>query len=120
MFIRRLCPNPRKLWDKDGEPQMVQITWFSQGAVTRVAVGANLDKPGRAQKDAARVRRAQRMVTIGWLTAQERDNLTFVQAPSAPAGQPRLPQLFGHCAESMPFMYIQTYVSRKVTVVCTC
>ena len=110
MFIRRLCPNPRKNWDRDGEPQMVQITWFAQGAVTRAALGANLDKPGRAQKDAARVRRAQRMVTIGWLTAQERDTLTYVRTASVPAGQPSLAQLFGHCAESMPFMYIQTCV----------
>ena len=107
MFIRRLCPNPRQPNDWNGEPQMVQATWFTQGAVTRVAMGANLDKPGTAVKEAARVRRAQRMVAVGWLTAQQRDT-SLVRGPTTPAGQTSLTQLFGHCAESLPFLYIQS------------
>ena len=108
MFIRRLCPNPRQRNDMNGEPQMVQATWFTQSNVVRVVLGANLDKPGRQRKDAARVRRAQRMVSINWLTAQERDTLTLVRTATTPPGQARLPQLFGHCAESLPFLYIQS------------
>ena len=108
MFVRRLCPNPRLPGDAMGEPQMVQATWFKQGTVIRVAIGATLDKPGSGPKEGARIQRATRMVDIGWLRPQDRDTLTYVPAPTALPNQPSLPQLFGHCAESLPLIYIQS------------
>lgn len=99
-FCRMLCP------DESYEPQMVQITWFTQGSVNRAVLGGNLDRPDRQQgqhvKNDARKRRCQKMIDVGWLTQQQM-NASFVILASGSRGQK-----FGHCAESLPFLYIQT------------
>ena len=97
VFCRKAAPKI------ENEPKMVQITWFAQNRTPRLCIGANLDKPGFAIKDAARKRRGQYMVDARWLTSQERDTWTNVPLPSG-----SLPQLAGHCAESLPFLYIQS------------
>ena len=45
------------------------------------------------------MRRAQRMVTIGWITAAQRDMFSLVQAASTSSNQPMLGQLFWYCAD---------------------
>lgn len=95
MFCRRVSSTKKK------EPQMVQITWFTQGTKTRVALGANLDKPAPVTKTAARVRRRDQMVNLTLITIAEQDT-SFVGDPNGSQGQ-----LFGHCAETFPFIYIK-------------
>ncbi|KAF7790371.1 hypothetical protein EIP86_001326 [Pleurotus ostreatoroseus] len=107
--------------DGNDEPQMVEAAWFTQDVagqpVTRVVIGANLDDnvgERRAEKDITRVARAQMMIDVGMMQADWIDE-SFVSAPTSSGGggggggkRRALAQLFGHCAEALPFLYLES------------
>ncbi|KAF7790372.1 hypothetical protein EIP86_001327 [Pleurotus ostreatoroseus] len=107
--------------DGNDEPQMVQVTWFTQtvgqSAITRAVVGANLDDNAgehRDEKDSTRTARAQMFVDVGLLDQSKIDD-SLVKAPSASGSGPKrraFAQLYGHCAETYPFLYLQSVQSQ--------
>ncbi|KAG1726973.1 uncharacterized protein EDB91DRAFT_1254087 [Suillus paluster] len=87
----------------DHDPGMIQMTWFEQkqgkDKVTRICISATLDGQGLAQqKNAARLRREQVLIDSGLLDKNMRGK-TLVTSPN--------PQYFGHCAETIPFLFIK-------------
>ncbi|KAG2038183.1 hypothetical protein BDR03DRAFT_1010114 [Suillus americanus] len=89
----------RTLCSKRREPQMVQITWFTQGGTKRVCIGGNLDKPAQARKDAARIIRFERLLQDELAEEGER-NESYVGDTSG--------QFIGHCAETFPALFIKS------------
>ncbi|KAG1818749.1 uncharacterized protein BJ212DRAFT_108258 [Suillus subaureus] len=98
-WCRTLCANEKK------EPQMVQITWFPEGSTKRVCLGSNLDKPKRTRKDAARIKRFDRLLKDNLAKEDEREK-SYVGDGG---------QLIGHCAESFPALFIKS-LGNKVTL----
>lgn len=91
-------------------PQIVQLTWFTQGDKTRAVLGANLDKPKPTTvKDNARSRRVDELIARTLVQEAER-NTSYVVTVSA-TGQRRYGQLFGHCCETWPWIYMKSYVT---------
>jgi hypothetical protein len=91
-WCRTLSANSKK------EPQMVQITWFSQGSTKRVCIGSNLDKPKKPRKDAARTKRFDRLLKDDLAREDERQK-SYVGDGG---------QLIGHCAETFPALFIKS------------
>jgi len=79
-------------------PQMVQITWFTQGTTKRVCLGSNLDRPGQPRKNAARRRRFDMLLTDRLAEEDER-NWSYLHFGG---------QLIGHCAETFPALFIKS------------
>ncbi|KAH7928816.1 hypothetical protein BV22DRAFT_170524 [Leucogyrophana mollusca] len=88
------------------DPNMVQMTWFTQGGKTRICISSTLDGIGlKPFKDAAQLRRQDDLIK-STLLPKEYKNKTLVETPN--------PQMFGHCAETAPFLFIQSIV-KEVT-----
>lgn len=102
IFCRRL------IGEVTNEPQMVQLSFFTQtvsGASTgRIVIGATLDELPNKIKEPARVRRAQILVNFS-IIRQEEVQSSNVQQPRGSRGQK-----FGHCAETFPFLFLNSWV----------
>ncbi|KAG0700222.1 hypothetical protein DFH29DRAFT_1056401 [Suillus ampliporus] len=91
----------------DHDPGMIQMTWFEEGKgkdkVDRICISATLDGQGlRDEKNAARVRRQQALIASGLLD-KKMEGKTLVTTPN--------PQYFGHCAETLPFLFIKSILN---------
>ncbi|KAF9222772.1 hypothetical protein BS17DRAFT_180932 [Gyrodon lividus] len=86
------------LASKGKQPQMVQITWFTQVGSGRVVLGSNLDriKP-TTTKEQVRVRRAQKLVSRQLATGENETH-----------GNPVTGNKAGHCAETFPMLFINS------------
>ncbi|KAG2038186.1 hypothetical protein BDR03DRAFT_1010118 [Suillus americanus] len=98
-WCRTLCANVKK------EPQMVQITWFTQGSTKRVCIGSNLDQPKAARKEVARTKRFDRLLKDK--LAEEDERLKSYVGDGG--------QFIGHCAETFPVLFIKS-LGNKVTL----
>lgn len=97
------------------EPNMIQITWFYGYGSWRVALGANLDKAAvkpKGLKDRVKNDRANVMLWEGLINVDQfcEVNMQYVGYISDKIGDEygfRPGQAFGHCAETLPFMFIK-------------
>ncbi|CCM01672.1 uncharacterized protein FIBRA_03735 [Fibroporia radiculosa] len=87
----------RVLSSSQKQPQVLQMTWFTQAGVGRVSLGAVLDRPPAALKESARVRRANRLVAENMATDIHECHIAGAT-----------PQIVGHCAETFPFLFVQS------------
>ncbi|KAH7928660.1 hypothetical protein BV22DRAFT_184460 [Leucogyrophana mollusca] len=108
VFWRRLTEKTTINPPLQHDPSMVQMTWFTQGGKTRICISSTLDGINRDLKDsknAARLRRQDELIKFT-LIPKEYKNKSLVESPN--------PQLFGHCAETTPFLFIKSIV-KEVT-----
>ncbi|KAG2365626.1 hypothetical protein BDR07DRAFT_1549141 [Suillus spraguei] len=83
------------LGKKDKQPQVVQITWFTQESIKRVCLGSSLDKPKKARKDSAR----ENILVPTGLAKEDERNKSYMPGDEG--------QLIGHCAETFPALLIK-------------
>ncbi|KAG1780746.1 hypothetical protein EV702DRAFT_1080578 [Suillus placidus] len=95
----------RTLCNENKEPQMVQITWFSQESAKRVCIGGNLDRPKATRKEVARKRRFIMLHAGGLAEADE-----FEKRYTGDGGT-----FIGHCAETFPMLFVKS-LEKKVTM----
>ncbi|KAF9219632.1 hypothetical protein BS17DRAFT_769962 [Gyrodon lividus] len=96
------CHFCSKLASNGKQPQMVQITWFTQDGIGRVVLGSNLDriKP-TATKEEVRVRRAQKLVARQLAIDNDETHSNLINSNKA-----------GHCAETFPILFINSLATR--------
>jgi len=92
----------------DVEANMMQVTWFEEGGVWRVALGANLDAPPHKLKASAKNSRGERMLYAGVITLDQYMKVNFDWlSPSNTYEYTGRGLAFGHCAETLPFTFVQ-------------
>jgi len=91
------------------EANMMQVTWFEEGGVWRVVLGGNLDDPQADVKTSAKNSRSLHMLLAGVITIdQYRDvNLSWLSPSDTYEYRTGRGQSFGHCAETLPFTFVQ-------------
>jgi len=100
VFWRRLTENSTIDPPIKHDPNMVQMTWFKVGSDWRICISSTLDGIGlKPYKDAAQLRRQDVLIASG-LLPQSMKNKSLVPTPN--------PQMFGHCAETIPWLYIKS------------
>ncbi|KAF9261372.1 hypothetical protein L218DRAFT_1001865 [Marasmius fiardii PR-910] len=103
MFCRKLINN------KEKEPQMVQLTFFSQNdGVQRVCLGANLDNPKPSRKNEMQKRRAEQMWQKRLILQNEQEYVDEKLKENFPTEATYPPQKLGHCAETFPLLFIHS------------
>jgi len=93
----------------DVEANMIQVTWFEEGGVWRVALGATLDDPPRNVKSSAKNSRGLHMLLTGVITLEQYRAVNLIWLSPSDTYEYRLRggQAFGHCAETLPFTFVQ-------------
>ncbi|KAF8627117.1 hypothetical protein AX15_004531 [Amanita polypyramis BW_CC] len=102
------------------EPTMVQVTWFMKGGVWLVALGANLDAPTsvlKPRKEDAQVCRARTMFDRVVIDAHTFFDINFPMFRlQLSIFQGIKGQVLGHCAETLPYMFVQSFMPSFTSV----